>query len=252
MPNGLIKRMSWKRYGYLAFALIILLLSWETNRSNAAVVEPQIPEQAIRLRILANSDGIEDQALKRRIRDAIIEQMNSWVTGPQTIEEARETVRRHLPELDVLVAQQIAANGYDYDHKVELGVVPFPTKMYGDKVYPAGDYEALRVTIGKGEGQNWWCVLFPPLCFVDAASGEAVAKDGKGPQDGQANPAEAQKKAGAKEGNKGKVKDTVSSNTGDKSKLAQGGEVPQKAALEVRSKKQIRFFFWEKIRSLFA
>lgn len=252
MPNGMIKRVSWKRYGYLAFALIILLLSWETNRSNAAVVEPEIPEQAIRLRILANSDGVEDQALKRRIRDAIVEQMNGWVTGPQTIEEAREVVSRHLPELDALVAQQIAANGYDYDRKVELGVVPFPTKMYGNKVYPAGDYEALRVTIGKGEGQNWWCVLFPPLCFVDAVSGEAVAKDGKAAKNGQGTSAEADKASSGKNGSKGKAGETVSPNGGDKTKLAQADDIPQKAALEVRSKKQIRFFFWEKIRSLFA
>lgn len=106
--------------------------------------------------------------LKREVRDAIVEQMNGWVTAPQGIQEAREVVREHLPELNELVGETLRKNGFDYSYNVELGVVPFPTKMYGNQVYPAGDYEALRVSIGAAEGQNWWCVLFPPLCFVDS------------------------------------------------------------------------------------
>lgn len=150
-------------------------MSWESNRTNAAVIAPEIPEESIRLRILANSDTPQDQALKRDIRDAIVARMQSWVTGPQTLEEARFVVTQNLPELDDLVGNMIRERGYSYSHQVDLGIVPFPTKMYGNQVYPAGEYEALRVSIGEAEGQNWWCVLFPPLCFVDSVSGEALA-----------------------------------------------------------------------------
>src|SRR5205085_1498387 len=114
-----------------------------------------------------------DQWIKREVRDAIVEQMNEWVKKPQGIEAAREAVRAHLPELSELVGETLQKNGFAYSYELELGQVPFPAKMYGDQVYPAGDYEALRVSIGTAEGQNWWCVLFPPLCFVDS---EAVVK----------------------------------------------------------------------------
>lgn len=169
------ERQSFKSLLFISFALILMIMCWESNRTNAAVISPTIPEESIRLRILANSDSAQDQALKREVRDAIIARMQDWVVGPHSLDEARAVVTAHLPEFDELVGQMIAARGYNYPHTVELGIVPFPTKMYGDDVYPAGDYEALRVVIGSGEGQNWWCVLFPPLCFVDSVSGEAVA-----------------------------------------------------------------------------
>lgn len=169
------QRHSYKSLLFIAFALIVMIACWESNKTNAAVISPTIPEESIRLRILANSDSAQDQALKREIRDAIIARMQEWVVGPHSLEEARAVVNAHLPEFDALVGQMLEERGYRYTHTVELGKVPFPTKMYGNQVYPAGDYEALRVTIGSGEGQNWWCVLFPPLCFVDSVSGEAVA-----------------------------------------------------------------------------
>jgi stage II sporulation protein R len=151
------------------------MASWDAGRSTAAFAAGDIPQDAIRLRILANSDTANDQWIKHKVRDAVVDQMNQWVGGPQTVEEAREMIRSRLPELETLVGDVLTQYGYTYGAQVELGKVPFPTKMYGDKVYPAGDYEALRISLGKGEGQNWWCVLFPPLCFVDAVSNEAVA-----------------------------------------------------------------------------
>ncbi|MGO4499931.1 stage II sporulation protein R [Paenibacillus sp. 2RAB27] len=169
------ERHSVKSLSFIVFALILMIMCWESNRTNAAVISPTIPEESIRLRILANSDSAQDQALKREIRDAIIARMADWVAQPHSLDEARAVVNAHLPEFDQLVGEMIASRGYNYPHTVELGVVPFPTKMYGNDVYPAGYYEALRVVIGSGEGQNWWCVLFPPLCFVDSVSGEAVA-----------------------------------------------------------------------------
>src|SRR5690606_38037906 len=79
-----------------------------------------------------------------------------------------------LPEIESVVENVLRANGSSYDFYVTLGLTEFPAKLYGREIYPAGDYEALRISIGEGKGRNWWCVLFPPLCFVDLATGEAV------------------------------------------------------------------------------
>lgn len=174
--NGLVRSTV-----LLLFCMAILVMSWEGQKTDAAVAKTEIPQDSIRLRILANSDRPEDQIVKRNVRDAVVEQMNGWVKtleNPQSLEEARQVVRTKLPEIEDQVGRTLKANGESYSYKVELGVVPFPTKMYGGEVYPAGDYEAVRVTLGSGEGQNWWCVLFPPLCFIDAGTGDAVAKNG--------------------------------------------------------------------------
>jgi len=164
-----------KSYGLIAFAIIILTMSWESQRIDAAIVSSHIPEEAIRLRILANSDSVADQAVKRLVRDEIVKAMNSWAVGPQSIEEARQTIADHMDEIEAITSQVLESRGFTYDSSAKLGLVAFPTKMYGSELYPAGDYEALLITLGAGEGQNWWCVLFPPLCFIDAATGEASA-----------------------------------------------------------------------------
>ncbi|TMV47114.1 stage II sporulation protein R [Paenibacillus mesophilus] len=172
----MVKRQSFRSYWIVAFALIVMMTCWESNRTQAAVLDSAIPEESIRLRILANSDAPNDQLVKRILRDEVIRQMSEWVTEPEGIAAARNAVNRHIGDLEALVGNVLAQNGYDYAYTVEIGQVPFPAKIYGNKVYPAGDYEALRITLGKGEGQNWWCVLFPPLCFVDGKAGVAVAK----------------------------------------------------------------------------
>jgi stage II sporulation protein R len=169
-----------KMYRWLLFAVLILVMSWEDQRSVAALYTQntgqgqQIPEQSIRLRIIANSDSPQDQSLKRQVRDDINAYLSEKVIGSNSMKEARMQIEEELPELQKIVNNTIAQTGYEYTSKVEMGTVPFPTKMYGQYVYPAGDYEALRVTIGNGLGQNWWCVLFPPLCFVDISTGDAV------------------------------------------------------------------------------
>ncbi|WP_339060862.1 stage II sporulation protein R [Tepidibacillus marianensis] len=171
-----------KRVLYFIFIFSVLLMSWDGQKQDAAIAAPSnqqdvIPNEAIRLRIIANSDSPEDQMLKLKIRDQVVTKIDPWVGSLANIGQAREVIRGHLPELQQVVDQTIAKNGYEYKAKVELGVVPFPTKMYGQIVYPAGDYEALRITVGEGQGQNWWCVLFPPLCFVDMSNGDAVKAD---------------------------------------------------------------------------
>jgi stage II sporulation protein R len=166
-----------KKFGLTLFALMILVMSWEDQKSVAAIfAAAPIPQDSIRLRIIANSDLPEDQALKRDVRDEINAYLGTKVDSLKTIDQARSVIQNDLPTLKNIVDHKIAEEGYQYSSQVELGKVPFPTKMYGQYVYPAGNYEALRVTIGEGVGQNWWCVLFPPLCFVDISNGDAVKK----------------------------------------------------------------------------
>ncbi|MBU5670889.1 stage II sporulation protein R [Paenibacillus sp. MSJ-6] len=168
-----------KSIALICFSMLILLMSWEGQKADTAAAEGLIPQESIRLRILANSDSLGDQAVKRLVRDAVVEQMNGWVAElaqPESLEEARTMVQGKLPDIEQRVGETLKANGKSYSYEVVLGEVPFPTKIYGGAVYPAGEYEAVRVTLGAGAGKNWWCVLFPPLCFVDAGSGDALQK----------------------------------------------------------------------------
>lgn len=275
----MVKRFAWKRYAYLAFALMVMLACWETNRSNAMLVTAEremkagssIPKEAIRLRILANSDAPADQWVKREVRDAVIERMKSWATESQGIEAARQTLRDHLPELDKLVGETLRKNGFDYTYRVELGMVPFPAKVYNNEVYPAGEYEALRIAIGAAEGQNWWCVLFPPLCFADtgvvkknstayAAAAEESAENGGTAKGEHAPPS---KRDAAEAGKKDKSEGKKGSAGGDpkvrNGKAADSGKapVPSKAQPEAQDAPQpeVRFLLWDlmnKVGSWFA
>ncbi|UOF91600.1 stage II sporulation protein R [Fodinisporobacter ferrooxydans] len=139
-----------------------------------ALLKGTIPQNAVRLRIIANSDSSSDQQLKRDVRDKIIAAVGQLLHGATTKEQAETILKRAVPRLDQIAQSVIRQEGYTYPTQTEVGVVAFPTKLYGNQVYPAGDYEALRIIIGQGKGQNWWCVLFPPLCFVDLANGDAV------------------------------------------------------------------------------
>lgn len=223
----MVKRKSYRIYMYLAFAVLVMMMCWDANRTNAALLSGPIPQDSIRLRILANSDKAADQAIKRLVRDEIVAAMQTWVKGPHSIEEARAIINEHLPELRELTGRILKEQGYDFGYSVELGVVPFPTKMYGNRVYPAGDYEALRVTIGEGKGQNWWCVLFPPLCFVDSVKGEAVA-----------NAADSQRTGGQDQASGDKVKQAD-----DQASANEGGDTSGE-------KTEVRFFLIDWIKSI--
>lgn len=164
-----------KRFFFILFALTIAWMSWEGQLATANVKDSgPIPQESIRLRILANSDSPVDQWLKRKVRDTILAEMNTWAVDIASYDEAGQVVAKRLPELRNVVNQTIQQYGFTYQAEVDFGQVDFPTKLYGSYIYPAGKYEALRVRIGEAKGQNWWCVLFPPLCFIDIANGDAV------------------------------------------------------------------------------
>lgn len=164
---------------YILFIALVLVASWEYNREAAASLLEQelIPEEALRLRVLAHSDHPRDQWLKQKVRDAIIEQVLTWVEDVDSLEEAEREILAQLDELEERVQETIAQHGFTYSFTLEYGSIPFPAKLYGPYFYPAGEYTGLLVTIGAGQGDNWWCVLFPPLCFVDFGTGEVIDPD---------------------------------------------------------------------------
>ena len=135
---------------------IILTLGWVTVSESAL---SDISSGLIRLHILANSDGNDDQLLKLKVRDRLLSEADTS-SGELNLSHIKEICR-----------DEIIKNGYDYNVSVSYGKFYFPTKTYENITLPAGDYEALRVVIGKGEGKNWWCVMYPPLCFSDNTFG---------------------------------------------------------------------------------
>ncbi|MEC1471245.1 stage II sporulation protein R [Bacillus haynesii] len=157
----------------LLIGAVANLASEETAQSSGG--EPAvIPDEAIRLRILANSDSDSDQSIKRQIRDEVNKEMTKWVQHLTSIEEVRQVIRSKLPEIKEIAEGTVKRENADQKVTVDFGKAAFPTKLYGNMVYPAGEYEAVLITLGEGEGANWWCVLFPPLCFLDFSNGEAV------------------------------------------------------------------------------
>lgn len=134
-----------------------------------------IPNEAIRLRILANSDSSTDQRIKREIRDEVNVNITEWVADLTSLDEARKVIKSHIGDIEKTAESYVQKHGVEQTVKVEFGPAKFPTKLYGQYLYPAGEYEAIVITLGEGSGANWWCVLFPPLCFLDFANGTAVS-----------------------------------------------------------------------------
>ena len=154
------------------FVLVFLLFIFSSICAFGYIntVSAHISESVFRLHIIANSNSKSDQNLKYLIRDKLIEYMNSLISSCQTKNDVIALAKEHTDDFRQIAKSVIVSNGFDYDVFIEVGNFEFPTKEYGDISLPAGFYDALRVKIGKAEGQNWWCVMFPPLCFTDITS----------------------------------------------------------------------------------
>ena len=168
-----------KEHGYklkfFEIALLIGLAVFLTSGALALRTQDELADKVVRLHVLANSDSEEDQALKLRVRDAVLEQATAILEQSADRREAESRLRGQLLELERIAAKEIAAEGYDYPVTVNLENTDFPTKEYDGFTLPAGEYLALRVIIGEGKGQNWWCVVFPPLCTAASADVPASA-----------------------------------------------------------------------------
>jgi len=124
-------------------------------------------EGIIRFHVRANSDTQEDQELKLMVRDEILEIMGEKFENVSSLDDSRVVIKDNMEEIKTIAEEVLRENNNDYNVGVSLGMETFPVRKYGDTIYPQGEYETLLVTIGDGQGQNWWCVMFPPLCFVD-------------------------------------------------------------------------------------
>lgn len=130
-------------------------------------VQSHIAKEIIRFHVIANSDSIEDQALKMLVKNALVQDLSPLLNATNTIDEARSVLISNIDNIQAIAEKIIKNEGYQYPVTVSLETTYFPLKIYGEYNFPPGYYEALRVQIGSAKGQNWWCVMFPPLCFVD-------------------------------------------------------------------------------------
>ena len=155
----------------IVLSFLIFLYTTICALSYAQNVSADLANSVFRLHVLANSDSKEDQDLKYKVRDNLLSYMNTICKDCKNKEDAISIVEKNKDTFRQIALDTIAQEGYSYDVKISIGNFEFPTKNYGDISFPAGYYDALRVEIGEAKGQNWWCVMFPPLCFVDISSG---------------------------------------------------------------------------------
>ena len=162
-------------FGFIKrFFIVLVLFSvfvFISAISYVNAVSEDLSESVFRLHVIANSDSKEDQDLKYKVRDSILEYINKLAVDCSSKDEVITLVTEKQEVLHNIAKKVIKENGYNYNVNISIGNFEFPTKTYGDISFPAGNYDALRVEIGEAVGQNWWCVMFPPLCFVDVTSG---------------------------------------------------------------------------------
>ena len=159
----------------LASILVVILITStfviikEVNKIEACTYDYK--DKLIRFHVIANSDSDKDQKLKLKVRDEVISYLQPKLENSNSIEESEKIIKNEYKTLENISKKVISKNGYNYTVKVGLEYSNFPAKQYSSVVLPAGKYKALRIIIGEGKGKNWWCVMFPPLCFVDDQNG---------------------------------------------------------------------------------
>lgn len=158
-------RKLWKR---VVFVAVVVAMFW----CGTLIADRQrLNQELIRLHVVANSDAAEDQQIKLRVRDAIVESLRQGMAEVLDAEQAKAYLRQQLPQLEALANRVLREAGFSETAVVSLNTEAFPTRDYNTFSLPAGVYEALRVTIGEGEGRNWWCVVFPEFCVPATAEG---------------------------------------------------------------------------------
>ncbi len=163
-----------KELKYMAIALtigfMVTLTVGFTTEKYATEVNEDLAESVLRLHIRANSDEEYDQALKIKVRDALLKEFEPELRGADTKEELIDVINENHNRIIEIAEKTVKENGYNYSVRANVGEAFLETKKYGNVFLPAGNYDALIIEIGSGEGRNWWCVLFPPLCYVEGTS----------------------------------------------------------------------------------
>lgn len=157
-----------KKICVLAGILISIVVTGFVVNARQSRMQQNLAEEVFRFHVLANSDSDEDQALKMQVKEAVLSYMKEEIPESDSVETTKEWARGHLNAIVNLAEAVIREEGYAYEVMAEVTICDFPDKTYGDITFPSGKYEALRIEIGEAEGQNWWCVLYPNLCFMDA------------------------------------------------------------------------------------
>lgn len=159
-------------------ALVTGLAVWKIRVNAQTRTQEHLAQEVLRFHILANSDSEQDQALKIKVRDEVLAYLEQTMPDDMDRAETKEWMRRHVEELKDVSQAVVDAEGYDYPVNAAVTTCWFPDRTYGEVTFPAGNYEALRIEIGAAKGHNWWCVLYPNLCFLDAANA-VVPEEGK-------------------------------------------------------------------------
>lgn len=161
----------------LSIFIIINILSYDASaKKESNKLQTSISKKIIRFHVLANSDSVKDQQLKIKVKNKVIDFLQPKLQNSKSLDESRRIIKKNDSQVRAIAEKVIKNNGYNYSVKTELAQENFPVKSYGNITLNAGRYEAYRILIGKAEGQNWWCVMFPPLCFVDVTKGEVQEK----------------------------------------------------------------------------
>lgn len=158
----------------LALAIVVLAVStacFDAESRQSSVSAYCNADSIFRLHIIANSNSAEDQAVKLEVRDAVLEYEAENLDAVSAA-KTREELMTHGAELLEIIEGVLRSNGFDYGAQMLVGTFPFPDREYNGVLYPAGDYDAFRVILGDGAGENWWCVMFPPLCILKSDNGE--------------------------------------------------------------------------------
>ncbi len=158
-----------KKYIYLIIAIIVMGIVYINVNADEVV----IPDSAIRVRVIANSNSLVDQDMKLRVMEYLQTYLSPLLVDVSSIEDARDIINDKLGEINDGVGEILRDNNYDMGYSVNFGDNYFPNKEYKGVKYKAGEYESLVVTLGTGGGDNWWCVLFPPLCLLDATDDDS-------------------------------------------------------------------------------
>lgn len=177
-----------RKYIYFIIPMVLTVLIFNgcqsiainTKESSLELTElnyDDIKDKLIRFHVIANSDTDEDQNLKLKVRDKVVEALSEKLSNVNSLEEAENVLEENIDYVNEIAKEVIEENNYTYEVTTMLSYENFPDKVYGDYVFPQGNYEAFRVIIGEGKGQNWWCVMFPSLCFVDESKNSVDSSD---------------------------------------------------------------------------
>lgn len=165
-----------RKYEIFAIACILGMVmyiagnKW-SSQAQAADYQKHMAQEILRFHVIANSDSEEDQTLKMKVKEGVVSYVSTLTQVGDDLESTKYIISLYMEEIKKEAQRIIEQEGYSYEVEVELTESYFPVKSYGEAVFPAGVYQALKIEIGEAEGKNWWCVLYPNLCFVDSAYG---------------------------------------------------------------------------------